>query len=174
MLDSFTLIRSVDARHSNHEPNKVFQTGNLDAAPRINRAGHLYPAIGSVVAKHHGAEPSRHAALRRLHEVAVAPRLRRLPRQAVRSRSSPTRPPACRSTTCRRGHRPDDATPTCFACRCGLTQRAHPRTPRACSRTFDRLRSDLDTSGVDGGDGPLRPAGGRMLAGRPMPRAPSI
>ena len=27
MLDRFTLIRSVDARHSNHEPNKVFQTG---------------------------------------------------------------------------------------------------------------------------------------------------
>src|SRR5262249_5399299 len=28
MLDQFTIIRSVDARHSNHEPNKVFQTAN--------------------------------------------------------------------------------------------------------------------------------------------------
>ena len=55
MLDRFTIIRSVDARHSNHEPNKVFQTGNLDAAPRINPSGEMYPAIGSVVAKHHGA-----------------------------------------------------------------------------------------------------------------------
>jgi Protein of unknown function (DUF1501) len=55
MLDRFTLIRSVDARHSNHEPNTVFQTGNLAAAPRVNPLGHLYPAIGSIVAKHHGA-----------------------------------------------------------------------------------------------------------------------
>ena len=55
MLDKFTLIRSVDAGKSNHEPNKVFQTANLDAEPRINRQGDMYPAIGSIVAKHHGA-----------------------------------------------------------------------------------------------------------------------
>ena len=55
MLDRFTIIRSVDARHSNHEPNKVFQTGNLDAAPRINPRGEMYPAIGSVIAEQHGA-----------------------------------------------------------------------------------------------------------------------
>jgi hypothetical protein len=54
MLDRFTLIRSVDARHSNHEPNSVFQTANLDAEPRENREAPLYPAIGSVVAKWHG------------------------------------------------------------------------------------------------------------------------
>jgi hypothetical protein len=54
MLDRFTLIRSVDARHSNHEPNMVFQTGNIEAAPRINPRGHMYPAIGSVIAKMHG------------------------------------------------------------------------------------------------------------------------
>ena len=30
ILDRFTLVRSVDARHSNHEPNQVFQTGSLD------------------------------------------------------------------------------------------------------------------------------------------------
>src|SRR5436190_1180941 len=54
LLDRFTLIRSVDARHSNHEPNRVFQTANLEAEPRENRHGHLYPAIGSIVAKHRG------------------------------------------------------------------------------------------------------------------------
>jgi hypothetical protein len=54
MLDRFTLIRSVDARHSNHEPNMVFQTGNVEAAPRVNPRGRLYPAIGSVIAKLHG------------------------------------------------------------------------------------------------------------------------
>jgi hypothetical protein len=58
MLDRFTLIRSVDARNSNHEPNMVFQTANLDAEPRINPESKNYPAIGSVVAKHHGANRS--------------------------------------------------------------------------------------------------------------------
>jgi hypothetical protein len=55
MLDRFTILRSVDARHSNHEPNMVFQTGNIEAAPRINRNGRMYPAIGSIVAKFRGA-----------------------------------------------------------------------------------------------------------------------
>jgi hypothetical protein len=55
MLDKFTIVRSVDAQFSNHEPNKVFQTANLEAEPRINRTAEMYPAIGSIVAKHHGA-----------------------------------------------------------------------------------------------------------------------
>ena len=55
MLDQFTLIRSVDATHSNHEPNKVFQTANKEAEPRINPNGDSYPAIGSIIAKHRGA-----------------------------------------------------------------------------------------------------------------------
>ena len=58
MLDRFTLIRSVDARHSNHEPNMVFQTGNIEAAPRVNPRGRMYPAIGSVIAKMHGPNHS--------------------------------------------------------------------------------------------------------------------
>ncbi|HQU45928.1 MAG TPA: DUF1501 domain-containing protein, partial [Pirellulales bacterium] len=58
MLDKFTVIRSVDARHSNHEPNAVFQTGNSAAAPRINPEGKDYPAIGSIVSKFcGGADP---------------------------------------------------------------------------------------------------------------------
>jgi hypothetical protein len=55
MLDKFTLIRSVDARHSNHEPNKVFQTGNQLAEGRTNPEAEKYPALASLVAKHHGA-----------------------------------------------------------------------------------------------------------------------
>ncbi len=55
MLDKFTIIRSVDARFSNHEPNTVFQTANLDAEPRTNPGAENYPAIGSIVAKMHGA-----------------------------------------------------------------------------------------------------------------------
>ncbi len=55
LLDKFTIIRSVDARHSNHEPNKVFQTGNLRAEGRTNPEAEKYPALASVIAKHHGA-----------------------------------------------------------------------------------------------------------------------
>lgn len=54
-LDRVTLIRSVDPRLSNHEPNTVFQTGNPLAEARTNPEAPLYPAIGSIVAKHHGA-----------------------------------------------------------------------------------------------------------------------
>lgn len=56
MLNKFTLIRSIDARESNHEPNMVMQTGNREAEPRLNPLGHMYPAIGAVVAKFRGAE----------------------------------------------------------------------------------------------------------------------
>jgi hypothetical protein len=55
MLDKFTIIRSVDARHSNHEPNKVFQTGNLRAEGRTNPEAEKYPALASLIAKHHGS-----------------------------------------------------------------------------------------------------------------------
>jgi hypothetical protein len=54
MLDRFTVIRSVDCRNSNHEPNTVFQTANLAAEPRTNPQARSYPAIGSVCAKYHG------------------------------------------------------------------------------------------------------------------------
>ena len=43
MLDKFTIIRSVDCRHSNHEPNKVMQTANREAEPRINPEGGALP-----------------------------------------------------------------------------------------------------------------------------------
>lgn len=55
MLHKFTIIRSVDARFSNHEPNRVFQTANLAAEPRLNGEGHLYPSIGSMVARCRGS-----------------------------------------------------------------------------------------------------------------------
>ncbi|MFN9721508.1 MAG: DUF1501 domain-containing protein [Planctomycetota bacterium] len=54
MLDKFTIIRSVDARHSNHEPNSVFQTANLKAEPRVNPEAVKYPSLASIIARHHG------------------------------------------------------------------------------------------------------------------------
>ena len=41
-------------RFSNHEPNMVMQSGNSEAEPRLNREGHMYPAIGSLVAQFRG------------------------------------------------------------------------------------------------------------------------
>jgi len=54
MLDRFTVIRSVNARHSNHEPNTVFQTGDIRAEARTNPEARKYPAIGAICAKHRG------------------------------------------------------------------------------------------------------------------------
>ena len=51
MLDKMTIIRSVDCRHSNHEPNMVMQTANLAAEPRINREAEKFPALASIIAK---------------------------------------------------------------------------------------------------------------------------
>ncbi|MCE9608311.1 MAG: DUF1501 domain-containing protein [Planctomycetia bacterium] len=50
MLDKFTLIRSVNAQSSNHNPNRVFQTGNLES----QTVDAKHPAIGSVIAKLRG------------------------------------------------------------------------------------------------------------------------
>jgi len=55
LTDKLTIIRSVDARGSNHQPNQVMQTGNRAAAPRANREGKMYPAISSVVGQRYGA-----------------------------------------------------------------------------------------------------------------------
>src|SRR6476646_11763248 len=54
MLERLTVIRSVDCRHSNHEPNMVMQTANLDAEPRENPEAAKYPAIASIVDRHRG------------------------------------------------------------------------------------------------------------------------
>lgn len=54
LLDKLTLIRSVDCRHSNHEPNMVMQTANLAAEPRTNREADKFPALASLIAKHRG------------------------------------------------------------------------------------------------------------------------
>jgi hypothetical protein len=53
-LDRYTVIRSVDCRHSNHEPNTVMQTANLLAEPRTNPEARHYPAVASLVAKFRG------------------------------------------------------------------------------------------------------------------------
>lgn len=55
MLDRYTVIRSVDPSGSNHEPNTVMQTGNVEAEPRTNPEAEKYPAIASLIARFRGA-----------------------------------------------------------------------------------------------------------------------
>ncbi len=55
MMDKLTLIRSMVCKGSSHQPNQVMQTGNLGAAPRIKSNGKMWPAMGSIVSKHYGA-----------------------------------------------------------------------------------------------------------------------
>jgi hypothetical protein len=54
LLDKMTIIRSVDCRFSNHEPNMVMQTANRQAEPRTNPEATHYPALASIVAKQRG------------------------------------------------------------------------------------------------------------------------
>ncbi|HSG70803.1 MAG TPA: DUF1501 domain-containing protein [Planctomycetaceae bacterium] len=54
MMDRFTLVRSVDCLKSSHQPNMVIQTGNREAAPRINPKGDRWPSFGSVISKFNG------------------------------------------------------------------------------------------------------------------------
>lgn len=53
MTDRLTIVRSVDCRFSNHEPNMVMQTANLAAEPRTNREAEKFPALASIIARRH-------------------------------------------------------------------------------------------------------------------------
>jgi hypothetical protein len=146
MLDKFTLIRSVDARSSNHEPNMVFQTGNLEAQPRVNRLGRMYPAIGSVIAKHHGANypgiPPYVVFMKSRSHIAFAGYLGKKydPFDANQAVKLPIYTKVGVDTG-----RISNA--DLFRLPRGLSQqRIHER--RALLKDFDRLRSDLDTSGA--------------------------
>ena len=55
LMDKLTIIRSVDCRGSNHQPNTVMQTANVLAETRTNPEAHLYPGYAAIVAKHRGA-----------------------------------------------------------------------------------------------------------------------
>jgi hypothetical protein len=145
MLDRFTIIRSVDATHSNHEPNRVFQTGNTEAAPRVNRAGHLYPAIGSVVARWRGPNqpgmPPYVAFMKSRSHIAFGGYLGRHydPFPGEQAARLPIYTNIGQDTG-----RVSDA--NLFQLAQGLTyERIHER--RALLRDFDLLRRDVDASG---------------------------
>lgn len=59
MMDRMTVIRSVDCRFSNHEPNMVMQTANLAAEPRTNREADKFPALASIIARQRAPQIKR-------------------------------------------------------------------------------------------------------------------
>jgi Protein of unknown function (DUF1501) len=78
ILDRCSVLRAVDCRHSNHEPNTVMTTANLLAEPRTNPEAKQYPAIASLVARLHGsnhpAVPAYAAFMRSRSHLAFAGR----------------------------------------------------------------------------------------------------
>ena len=141
-------------RHSNHEPNKVFQTGNLDAEPRINAKSQHYPAIAILSWQSSAARTTRHAAVRRANMKSPLPRgLGRVPRQAVRPFLRRQLPASCSNCP------PDSTTWIGFSTR---------RTARGADSTGSAARPR--SAGDDGAPGPLRAAGGRSRCGRGAPR----
>lgn len=128
MMDKLTVIRSVDARFSNHEPNQVFQTANRAAEPRINMEAEKFPAIASIVAKHRG------------------PTSREMPPSVVLNMQS-------RSHVAWGGYLGKEYDPflgnqasRLFQLPGGLDH-DRLRDRHALARQFDRLRRDLDLSG---------------------------
>jgi hypothetical protein len=146
MLDRFTLIRSVDARHSNHEPNMVFQTGNIEAAPRVNPRGRMYPAIGSVVAKMHGPNqpgiPPYIAFMKGRTHLAYGGYLGKQYDPFIAEQAA--RLPIYTNVGVDTGQMTDA---DLFRLPLGLSQERILER-RTLVRDFDQLRNDLDSSGV--------------------------
>jgi hypothetical protein len=146
MLDKFTVIRSVDCRNSNHEPNMVMQTGNREAAPRVNPLGRLYPAIGSVIAKHRGANaagmPPYVAFMKSRSHLALGGYLGRRYDPFIANQA--TRLPIYDLVGNDTGAMTDA---NLFSLPLGLPQdRIYER--RSLLQAFDNMRNELDTSGV--------------------------
>lgn len=145
MLDRFTVLRSVDPEKSNHEPNKVFQTGNREAAPRVNPKGEMYPSIGSIVAKHRGANavgmPPYVAFQKSRSHVAWAGWLGKQYDPFLAENAAPL--PVYTDVGVDTGR---VAGGNMFQFATGLSHdRLHER--HGLMKEFDRLRSDLDRSG---------------------------
>ena len=169
LLDRFTILRSVDARGSNHSPNTVFQTGNSTAEARTNREAYLYPAIGSIVSKWHGPNASTMPAyatfmksrshlafggyLGKQHDPFLCNQAARLPIYDLVGKDTG-----------------QTSEPKLFQMPIDLTlDRIHDR--RSLSRAFDGLHSALDTSGSMDAMDRFGQQAVEMVAGRRIQRA---
>lgn len=144
-LDRYTVIRSVDCRHSNHEPNTVMTTANLLAEPRTNPEARSYPAVASLVGKFHGsnhpAAPAYAAFFRSRSHLAFAGRLGKQydPFPANAAARLPVYDLVGKDTG-------QVSAGDFFALPAGVTpDRLGER--QTLARRFDRLRADIDASG---------------------------
>lgn len=163
-LDRFTVIRSVDARHSNHEPNTVFQTANLEAEPRTNPEADKYPAIASLVAKfrgpNHPAMPPYVTFMKSRSHLAFGGYLGKQydPFQGNQAARLPVYDSIGKDTGSMTGA-------DLFRLPVNLdANRIHSR--RALMEDFDRLRSDLDQSGTMAALGSYRRQAVEMVIGQ--------
>jgi hypothetical protein len=144
-LDRFTIIRSVDCRESNHEPNMVMQTANRLAEPRSNPEAKNYPAIASLVAKFRGANdpaaPPYVAFMRSRSHLAFGGYLGKQydPFLANEAARLPVYDLVGNDTGTLSGGRMFELPIDVNAARLDRRQ--------SLLRTFDRLRSDVDASG---------------------------
>lgn len=148
-LDRYTLIRSVDCRHSNHEPNTVMQTANILAEARTNVEARNYPAIASLVAKFHGANhplvPPSVAFMRSRSHLAFGGYLGRSydPFLANEAARLPVYDLVGKDTGKFSGGKIFELPADVSAARMGERQ--------SLLRKFDRLRTELDQSGTMAG-----------------------
>lgn len=146
LLDKLTIIRSVEPRGSNHEPNTVLQTGNELAEPRSNPEAEKYPAIASLISKIHGpnhpAMPAYVTFMKSRSHLAYAGYLGKQydPFQGNQAARLPIYDSVGNNQGVISGA-------DLFQLTGGLTpQRLYDR--RALMQDFDRLRSDLDRTGI--------------------------
>jgi hypothetical protein len=165
MLDRFTVIRSVDCRHSSHEPNTVMQTANLLAEPRTNPEARSYPAVASLVAKLRGANhpqaPAYAAFMRSRSHLAFGGLLGKQydPFLANEAARLPVYDLVGNDTGKLSGGKMFELPADVSADRMGDRQQL--------LKNFDRLRADIDTSGVMGGlDKYEQQAVGMLTGGR--------
>jgi hypothetical protein len=164
-LDRFTVIRSVDCRHSNHEPNTVMQTANLLAEPRTNPEARHYPSVASLVAKFHGpnhpAVPPYVAFMRSRSHLAFGGYLGKSydPFLANEAARLPVYDLVGKDTGTLSGGKMFELPADVSAERMGDRQ--------ALLRNFDRLRTDIDRTGVMAGlDKYEQQAVGMLTGGR--------
>lgn len=149
VLDAFTVIRSVDPRGSNHEPNTVMQTANPLAEPRTNPEARGYPAVASLVGKFHGANhpqvPASAAFMRSRSHLAFGGMLGKQydPFLANEAARLPVYDLVGNDTGKLSGGRMFELPADVSADRMGDRQQL--------LKNFDRLRADLDRSGTMAG-----------------------
>jgi len=164
LLDKMTVLRAVEPKGSSHEPNTVMQTGNPLAEPRNNPEAEQYPAIASLISKFHGPNhpsmPAYVTFMKSRSHLAFAGYLGKQydPFQGNEAAKLPIYNDI--GTNMGRMSGAD-----LFQLAGGLTpQRLYDR--RSLMQDFDRMRADLDRTGIMEAVGTYHQQAVEMVVGR--------